>query len=75
LGWGIEPALMAAFQDIVSRHQPYFLIELLEGTSEALEQLDFWAAMNATSLNRIGSRSLQIAIGCLGAPGRSSATQ
>ena len=38
---GYEPMLMAAFQEIVSRYQPDFLIEVLEGTSEALEQLDF----------------------------------
>ena len=38
---GYEPVLMAAFQEIVRRYQPDFLIEVLEGTPEALEQLDF----------------------------------
>jgi hypothetical protein len=38
---GYEPVLMAAFQEIVRRYRPDFLIEVLEGTSEELEELDF----------------------------------
>jgi FkbM family methyltransferase len=38
---GYEPALMGGFRDIVTRYQPDFLIEVLEGTPEALEELDF----------------------------------
>jgi FkbM family methyltransferase len=38
---GYEPDLMMAFKEIVRRYQPDFLIEVLEGTPEALEELDF----------------------------------
>jgi FkbM family methyltransferase len=38
---GYEPDLMAAFEDIVLRYRPDFLIEILTGTPEALEGLDY----------------------------------
>jgi hypothetical protein len=38
---GYEPDLMAAFKDIVLRYRPDFLIEVLTGTPEALERLDY----------------------------------
>jgi FkbM family methyltransferase len=38
---GYEPALIMAFKEIVCRYQPDLLIEVLQGTPEALEQLDF----------------------------------
>jgi hypothetical protein len=38
---GYEPELMAAFKDIVLRYRPDFLIEVLAGTPEALEGLDY----------------------------------
>jgi FkbM family methyltransferase len=38
---GYEPALIAAFKELVSRYQPDFLIEVLDGAPETLEQLDF----------------------------------
>jgi hypothetical protein len=38
---GYEPVLMAGFKDIVCRYRPDFLIEILSGTPEALERLDF----------------------------------
>jgi FkbM family methyltransferase len=38
---GYEADLMAAFRDIVLRYRPDFLIEVLTGTPEALEGLDY----------------------------------
>ena len=38
---GYEPDLMAAFKDIALRYRPDFLIEVLTGTAEALERLDY----------------------------------
>jgi FkbM family methyltransferase len=38
---GYEPDLMAAFKDIVLRYRPDFLIEVLAGTPEAIEGLDY----------------------------------
>jgi FkbM family methyltransferase len=38
---GYEPDLMAAFKEIVLRYRPDFLIEVLSGTPEALEALDY----------------------------------
>jgi FkbM family methyltransferase len=37
---GYEPDLMAGFKDIVQRYRPDFLIEVLPGTPEALEEFD-----------------------------------
>jgi hypothetical protein len=38
---GYEFALMTAFKEIGRRYQPDFLIEVLQGTPETLERLDF----------------------------------
>src|SRR5262249_641309 len=38
---GYEPAFMRAFKEIVCQYQPDFLVEVLEGTPAALEELDF----------------------------------
>jgi hypothetical protein len=38
---GYELALMMAFKEIARRYQPDFLIEVLQGTPEALDELDF----------------------------------
>jgi hypothetical protein len=38
---GYEPDLMAAFKDIALRYRPDFLIEVLTGTAEALDRLDY----------------------------------
>jgi FkbM family methyltransferase len=38
---GYEFELMTAFKEIVRRYEPDFVIEVLQGTPEALEELDF----------------------------------
>ena len=40
---GHEPIVAAAFKDIVLRYRPDFLIEVLAGTAELLEKVDFLA--------------------------------